>query len=101
MPAVKVIIHPGEILNEEYLKPGEVTQTAFAKHTGISRTRLNEIINGKRGVTPDTAIRIAKALGTSVELWINMQAHYDLLAAQKKVGRLRIKTMAPFKIEAA
>lgn len=77
-PTQRVPTHPGKILLEEYLTPMEITQTRFAGHVGISMQRLNELINGKRGVTPDTAWRFATALGTTPEFWMNLQAQYDL-----------------------
>ncbi len=76
--------NPGEILLEEFLKPDGITQLAFAKKLGWTRARLNELIKGKRGVTVDTAFDLAKELGTSAKLWMNLQATYDLDQAQKR-----------------
>jgi addiction module HigA family antidote len=76
--------HPGEILLEEFLKPSETTQTAFAKKVGWTRDRLNELTKGKRGITEDSAMDLAKALGTSAKLWMNHQATYDLCYASKR-----------------
>ncbi|OGP82371.1 MAG: addiction module antidote protein, HigA family [Deltaproteobacteria bacterium RBG_13_65_10] len=76
--------HPGEILLEEFLKPAGVTQMAFAKKLGWTRARLNELIKGKRGITADAALDLAKALGTSAKLWMNLQATYDLDKAMKR-----------------
>ena len=76
--------HPGEILLEEFLKPGGITQTEFAKKLGWTGARLNELIKGKRGVTADSALDLAKALGTSAKLWMNLQATYDLDQATKR-----------------
>ena len=70
--------HPGEILLEEFLRPAETTQAAFAEKLGWTRARLNEFIKGKRGVTADAALDLAKALRTSAKLWMNLQATYDL-----------------------
>jgi addiction module HigA family antidote len=70
--------HPGEILLEEFLVPAGVTQSAFAEKIGWTRTRLNELIKGKRGVTAAAALDLAEALGTSPKLWMNLQATYDL-----------------------
>jgi addiction module HigA family antidote len=80
--------HPGEILSEEFLKPAGITQTAFAKKIGWTRARLNELINGKRGVTADAALDLAEALGTSPKLWMNLQATYDLARAIKRRERV-------------
>ncbi len=76
--------HPGEILREEFLEPAGMTQTAFAEKVGWTRARLNEFINGKRGVTADAALDLASALGTSAKLWMNLQATFDLHRARKK-----------------
>jgi addiction module HigA family antidote len=76
--------HPGEILLEEFLTPAGITQTAFAKKLGWTRARLNELIKGKRGITAEAALDLAKALGTSAKLWMNLQATYDLDQAMKR-----------------
>jgi addiction module HigA family antidote len=70
--------HPGEILLEDFLKPLGITQVAFAGHLGIPVQRVNEIINGKRGITPETAWLFSQALKTSPEFWTNLQSLYDL-----------------------
>jgi len=75
--------HPGEILLEEFLVPGGITQAAFAKKVGWTRTRLNELIKGKRGITAEAALDLAEALGTSAKLWMNLQATFDLDRAAK------------------
>ena len=75
--------HPGEILLEEFLQPMGMTQTAFAEKVGWTRARLNELIRGKRGVTAESALDLADALGTSPKLWMNLQATYDLDKAQR------------------
>ncbi len=76
--------HPGEILLEEFLRPAEITQTEFAERLGWTRTRLNELIKGKRGITADSALDLADVLGTSAKLWMNLQATYDLDQASKR-----------------
>ena len=76
--------HPGEILFEEFLRPAGITQTAFAEKLGWTRARLNEFVKGKRGVTADTALDLAKALGSSAKVWMNLQATYDLDQAIKR-----------------
>ena len=76
--------HPGEMLLEEFLKPAGMTQTDFANKLGWTRTRLNELIKGKRGITADSALDLAKALKTSAKLWMNLQATYDLADAVKR-----------------
>jgi addiction module HigA family antidote len=69
---------PGEMLVRQYLEPLGITRTEFATRIGVTRARLSEIVNGRRGVTPDTALRLAHVLGTSPELWLNMQQRVDL-----------------------
>ena len=75
--------HPGEMLLEEFLAPMGMSQAAFANRIGWTRTRLNELIRGKRGVTAGAALDLADALGTSPKLWMNLQATYDLDKAVK------------------
>lgn len=75
--------HPGEILLEEFLMPAGITQIALAKKLGWTRARLNELIKGKRGITAEAALDLAKVLGTSAKLWMNLQATYDLDQAMK------------------
>ena len=75
--------HPGEILLEEFLEPMGMTQAAFAEKIGWTKTRVNELIRGKRGVTAEAALDLADALGTSPKLWMNLQATYDLDRAKK------------------
>ena len=70
--------HPGEILLEEFLEPKGVTQATLAEKLGWTKTRLNELIRGKRGITAAAALDLAEALGTSPKLWMNLQATYDL-----------------------
>lgn len=76
--------HPGEMLLEEFVVPGKMTQTALAQKLGWTRARLNELIKGKRGITADSAIALARVLGTSAKLWMNLQATYDLDKALRK-----------------
>jgi addiction module HigA family antidote len=78
LPENRVTTHPGEILKEEFLEPLGVTQVAFAKHLEIPVQRVNEIVRGKRGVTPETAWLFSQALGTTPQFWLNLQNAYDL-----------------------
>ena len=80
--------HPGEMLLEEFLKPAGVTQAEFAAKLGWTRTRLNELIKGKRGITAESALDLSKVLGTTAKLWMNLQATYDLDRARKKRQRV-------------
>ena len=75
--------HPGEILLEEFLKPKGVTQVEAARHLGMSTTRLNEIIRGKRGISADTAWRLGDWLATGPEIWMDLQSKWDLWHARK------------------
>ena len=75
------VVHPGEILLEEFLKPLEMTQAAAAQKLGISTVRLNELVRGKRGVTADTALRLAQLFKTTPQFWMHMQANFDLKSA--------------------
>lgn len=90
-PARRIPIHPGEILLEEFLVPLGQTQVALAEHLGVSVQRINELVRGKRGVTPETAWLLSQALNTTPEFWLNLQASYDLAHNRpaKKVSRLR------------
>lgn len=93
------IEHPGVILREEYLEPMGITQTRLAHDIGISYLRVNELVNGKRGITPDTALRLSKYLGTTAEYWMNWQSAYNLQKAEKR-GRSdyrRIRHFTPKK----
>lgn len=80
-------IHPGEMLLEEYLKPRGVGQVDAARKLGISLNRLNEIVLGKRGITADTALRLGRFLKTSPQLWMRLQADWDLHQAIQREGR--------------
>ena len=79
LPENRIPTHPGEVLLEEFLKPLGVTQVAFARHIGAPVQRVNEIIRGKRGVTPESAWLFAQALGTTPEFWLNLQTAHDLV----------------------
>lgn len=74
--------HPGEILQEEFLQPLEISQYRLAKAIDVPQTRVSEIIAGRRGITADTALRLAKFFGTSEHFWMNLQASYDAAQAR-------------------
>lgn len=78
--------HPGEVLREDFLKPLGMSQYALAKAIDVPQIRISEIVNGKRAITPDTALRLARYFSTSPEFWIGMQATYDLAIARDKFG---------------
>ncbi|HEX5838282.1 MAG TPA: HigA family addiction module antitoxin [Anaerolineales bacterium] len=94
LPENRIPTHPGEILLEEFLVPMNVSQVAFASHIGVSIQRVNEIVRGKRGVTPETAWLFAEALGTSPEFWLNLQTNYDLVRFRPKRQVQRISINA-------
>lgn len=81
MTSILPPIHPGEILLEEFLVPMNMSAGALAKALAVPRTRVERLVTQKTGVTPDTALRLAKYLGTSPEFWMNMQSGYDLKLA--------------------
>ena len=76
-------IHPGEVLLGEFLKPLGISQNRLARAMGVPPRRINEIVHGKRSITADTALRLARALGTSEQFWMGLQADYDLEKARK------------------
>jgi addiction module HigA family antidote len=83
-------IHPGEILLEEFLRPLELSQYRVARDLSVPPRRINEIVHGHRGVTADTALRLARYFGTSARFWLNLQARYDLEVENDRLGsRLR------------
>ncbi len=83
-------IHPGEILAEDFLEPMEISQYRLAKDISVPARRINEIVQGKRSVSADTALRLARYLGTSERFWMNLQARYDLEVEKDRLGpRLR------------
>jgi addiction module HigA family antidote len=91
IPKSRVPTHPGVILREEFLIPMGLSQVEFAAHIGVPVQRVNEIVRGKRGITPETAWLFSQAFGTTPQLWINLQANYDLAQNKpdRKVSRLR------------
>ena len=79
-------IHPGEILQEEFLLPMNISQNALARAAGVPPRRINEIVLGKRSITADTALRLAKVFGTSEGFWLGLQADYDLEESRHAIG---------------
>ena len=79
-------IHPGEILQAEFLLPMNISQNALARAAGVPPRRINEIVLGKRGITADTALRLAKVFGTSEGFWLGLQADYDLEESRHAIG---------------
>ncbi len=83
----RIPTHPGEILNEDFLKPLGMSQYRLARAIRVPPRRINEIVKGERGVSADTALRLARFFGTSAEVWMNLQARYDLLSAQARLAK--------------
>ena len=94
LPENRIPTHPGEILLLEFLNPLELSQVAFAGHLDLPVQRINEIVRGKRGVSPETAWLFAEALGTTPEFWLNLQTNYDLMRYRPKRQVERITAMA-------
>lgn len=86
-------LHPGEIVKDALIDGAGLNVTAAAEHLGISRTALSRLLNCHAGISPEMAVRLSKLLGTSVEMWINIQAHYDMWAAMKKARHIRVKPL--------
>ena len=88
------LVHPGEILQEEFLKPLGVSQYRLANDIGVPPRRINEIVLGKRGITADTALRLGRYFGTSPQFWMNLQARYDLEMQSDPIGNQLQKVRA-------
>src|SRR5712691_12738647 len=81
------LIHPGEILSEEFMKPMGISINKLSRDIGVSPGRISAIVNGKRAISADVALRLAKYFGVSSELWLGLQADFDLRNAQRTIGR--------------
>jgi antitoxin HigA-1 len=79
-------VHPGEVLLEEFLKPAALSQYRLAKDISVPPRRINEIVHGKRSVTADTALRLARYFGTTPRFWLNLQSQYDLDVERDRLG---------------
>ena len=97
LPKHRPPTHPGEMLLEEFLKPLGISQSAFAIRLGVSFPRLNEIIRGKRAVTPDTALRLARVLGMSADFWLGLQQDWDLWHAMRSEEAAAIEKLEPLR----
>ena len=86
MPAAMPPIHPGEILLEEFLEPLTLSQYRLAKDITVPPRRINEIVHGKRAITADTALRLARYFGTTDRFWLNLQTRYDLELEKDRLG---------------
>ena len=89
-------MHPGRVLELEFLEPLEITSYALAKAIGVDPPRIYEIVRGARAISADTALRLGRYFGTSAEFWLNLQSHYDLEVVEDRVGEsiLKIQPLA-------
>lgn len=94
-------IHPGEVLIEDFLVPLGLSQYRLAQDLSVSPRRINEIVHGKRAITADTALRLARYFGTSEQFWLNMQSRYDLEVERDRLGARLEEEVAVFAPQAA
>ena len=99
IPTHRTPTHPGEMLLEEFLKPMGLTQKELAVAISVPYQRVNEIINGRRGITPSTALRLAKFFGVSPDFWMNLQLRWDLYFAKQSEAD-NLKTIKPLIVRA-
>lgn len=90
-------IHPGEVLMADFIEGFGITQNKLAVSIGVPPRRINEIVHGKRAITADTALRLAKYFGTSAQFWLNLQAQYDLDLAEDRAGN-QIDAIRPLQV---
>ena len=93
MPTNRAPIHPGEILLEEFMKPYGMTQTEIARRISVSRKHISEIVNGRKGISTDIALRLSKLFGTSPELWLNGQLAWDLWHAMRGKNAYKLEAI--------
>src|SRR3990172_8144736 len=96
MPKILTPIHPGEILLEEFMRPKDISINKLARDIAVPPGRISEIVNGKRNITADTALRLGKYFSVSPETWLGMQADYDLRHARKTIGKDLDKRVHPY-----
>lgn len=94
-------VHPGEVLREEYLKPLNMSVNALAKHLVIPTSRLNDIVLERRGVTPDTAMRLARYFGGDARSWLNLQTAHDLRVAEIESAKAIDRAVEPMRVQPA
>lgn len=95
LPTKRIPTHPGEMLLEEFLNPMGISQRELADGIQVSYQRVNEIVNGRRGITPSTALRLAKFFGMSADFWMNLQIRWDLYFAQREENKV-LETIHPY-----
>ena len=93
--SMKTPPHPGRIVRQECIEALGLTVTAAAKGLGVTRKALSELVNGKSGISPEMAVRLSKAFGSSPELWLGLQMDYDLAQLQTKAGKIKVQKFAP------
>jgi addiction module HigA family antidote len=98
MPTNRPPIHPGEILLEEFMKPYGMTQTNIAKRIGVSRKHISEIVNGRKGISTDIALRLSRLFGTSPDLWLNGQLAWDVWHAIRGESSCKLEAIEPVAI---
>jgi addiction module HigA family antidote len=95
MPQTLPNVHPGEVLLEEFLRPLDISQNRLARALKVPPRRVNEIVLGKRAVTPDTALRLARYFGTSERFWLGLQVDFDLEEARRNLAEAIIRDVKP------
>ena len=93
--SMKTPPHPGRIVRQECIEALGLTVTAAAKGLGVTRKTLSELVNGKSGISPEMAVRLSKAFGSSPELWLGLQMDYDLAQLQSAAGKIKVQKFAP------
>lgn len=93
-------VHPGEVLLEDYLKPLGLSVNALAKALAVPTSRMNDIVNERRGISADTALRLERYFGAEAQGWLNMQTAYDLKVAQKATAKSIEKSIVPMLLTA-
>ncbi len=94
-PTNRPPIHPGEMLLEEFMKPYGMTQTEIAQRIGVSRKHISEVVNSRKGISTDVALRLSKLFGTSPELWLNGQIAWDVWHAMRGASAIKLETIEP------
>jgi addiction module HigA family antidote len=97
IPASRAPTHPGEMLKEEFLIPMSLTQRELAQRLRVSYPRLNDLIHGRRGMTPDTALRLERLLGVEAQFWLNLQLAWDLYHARRSPQTKTIRRIHPLR----
>lgn len=92
-------VHPGDVLLEDFLKPMAISQYRLAKEISVSESTVSDMVNGRRGVTADIALRLARFFGVSAQFWLNLQEMYDIEEAERKVGK-QIEKIRPHQVAA-